>query len=57
MGFLTVIASIGLMIWLRVTAHSKENQTKRLCILAAFGATIGRHHIFNIVNDKTERHI
>lgn len=40
-GFLTVLASIGLMIWLKATAHSKENQTKRLCILAAFGGAVG----------------
>jgi len=40
-GFLTVLASLGLMIWLKSTAHVKENQTKRLMILNAFGATIG----------------
>ena len=40
-GLLTAIASIGLMIWLRSTAHVKENQTKRLMILNGFGATMG----------------
>merc|ERR1711881_9995 len=40
-GFLTVILSIGLMIWLKTTAHVKENQTKRMLILNGFGATMG----------------
>lgn len=40
-GFLTVIASIGLMLWLKATSHCKENQMKRLLILNGFGATMG----------------
>ncbi|XP_033728668.1 probable Bax inhibitor 1 [Pecten maximus] len=35
-GLLTTIASIGLMFWLASTRHSKENETKRLGIFAAF---------------------
>nr|XP_002120665.1 probable Bax inhibitor 1 [Ciona intestinalis] len=40
-GFLSIIVSIGLMLWLAATSHSKENQTKRLCILTAFGGAMG----------------
>ncbi|CAK8674425.1 putative Bax inhibitor 1 [Clavelina lepadiformis] len=40
-GLLSALASIGLMLWLAATAHSKENQTKRVCILTAFGVTSG----------------
>uniref|UniRef100_H2ZGN4 Bax inhibitor 1 n=1 Tax=Ciona savignyi TaxID=51511 RepID=H2ZGN4_CIOSA len=40
-GLLSSLVSIGLMMWLAATSHSKENQTKRLCILAAFGGTMG----------------
>lgn len=35
-GFLTMIASIGLMLWLAATHHSKENETKRLAIFSGF---------------------
>lgn len=35
-SFLTSIASIGLMIWLAMTHHSKETQMKRMAIFAGF---------------------
>lgn len=35
-GILTSIASIGMMIWLASTHHTKENETKRLGIFAGF---------------------
>lgn len=40
-GLLTAIVSLGLMLWLASTPHVKENQTKRLSILAAFAGTCG----------------
>ncbi|OWF36025.1 probable Bax inhibitor 1 [Mizuhopecten yessoensis] len=35
-GILTMLASLGLMIWLASTHHSKETETKRLGIFAGF---------------------
>lgn len=35
-GLLTTLASLGLMLWLAFTHHSKENETKRLAILTGF---------------------
>lgn len=35
-GLLTVIASIGMLIWLAATHHSKENEKKRLGIFVGF---------------------
>ncbi|KAK3590344.1 hypothetical protein CHS0354_025736 [Potamilus streckersoni] len=40
-GFITAIVSIGLMIWLASTHHSKENETKRIAIFTGFTFTAG----------------
>lgn len=40
-GFLTAIASLGLMLWLYMTPHTRENTTKRLAILAGFAFLTG----------------
>jgi len=39
--FLTMIASLGLMIWLSSTRHSKEDINKRLAIFTGFAACSG----------------
>nr|CAB3267009.1 probable Bax inhibitor 1 [Phallusia mammillata] len=40
-GLLSTLVAIGLMVWLAATSHTKENQTKRVGILAAFGGAMG----------------
>lgn len=35
-GILTVLASIGMMLWLAATSHTKENEQKRLGIFIGF---------------------
>lgn len=40
-GFLTALASVGLLIWLASTHHSKENEMKRLGILSGFAFLTG----------------
>lgn len=52
-GFLTAIASIGMLVWLGATSHTKENETKRLGIFAAFtflsGIIINCSYLINIL--------
>ncbi|XP_069762448.1 probable Bax inhibitor 1 isoform X2 [Narcine bancroftii] len=40
-GLLSTLLSLGLILWLSMTSHSPQNETRRLCILAAFAFFTG----------------